>query len=419
MAAIAIGALVLVLAIQLRPSAPVNPSASHARLVEVMTLTKGKVSPQVKGYGRAAPKLVWQALSEVSGAVVYRNPLLEKGRFLAAGTELVRIDPLEYELAVAQAEADVNSARAQLARLAQQRENTDISLGIESNRLQLASEEFVRKQKLQQQGLTSLSELDNQQQSVLSQKKLVQELQNQLALLPDDIKVAKAQLKVSEARLQDANRKLSKTRVSLPFDARIAQVGVESGEVVSNGQMMVEADGLEVMEVEAQVAIHDLITLMKGQRLPLPEGQLPDVSRLNLDASVMLQSGQFEARWPATVARFSEAVNPAQATVGVILEVKQRYGEGKPRPPLTKGMFVEARLSGVAAEHFLVPEHALRGTDLYLMDDQQRLLIKPVTVLFRSGTQVAISGDLEPGMKVVVNDLIPAVAGMSLKVVQS
>ncbi len=48
-----------------------------------------------------------------------------------------------------------------------------------------------------------------------------------------------------------------------------------------------------------------------------------------------------------------------------------------------------------------------------------RLAIKTVDVLFRSAEGVAVSGELEAGDRLVLNDLIPAIEGMSLRTAAS
>lgn len=42
-------------------------------------------------------------------------------------------------------------------------------------------------------------------------------------------------------------------------------------------------------------------------------------------------------------------------------------------------------------------------------------MIKPVEMLFRHEQQVAVEGELKAGEALVLNDLIPAIPGMSLK----
>lgn len=104
---------------------------NKARPVDVISLQQLPLAPVVTGFGRVKPKVEWQAIAEVSGKVVYRHPGLEKGRVLDAGTTLLKIDPLDYELRLAQAEADVSSSQAQLAKLAQEEQNLKTTLKIE------------------------------------------------------------------------------------------------------------------------------------------------------------------------------------------------------------------------------------------------------------------------------------------------
>ncbi|MBY5992626.1 HlyD family secretion protein [Ferrimonas balearica] len=410
------GILILALSVLLRPSPPVNTTYDRARLVSVTQVTEAELAPQITGFGRVQPKVVWQALAEVGGQVVYRNPELEPGRLLKAGTLLLSIDPLEYELRLAQAKADDNSAQAQLNRLDQSEANLQASLALEQDRLRLAEAETQRKASLHERGLISQSELDNQRQSLLSQRQLVQELQNQITLLPGDRAVAEAQLKVAQAAVADAERRLRQTQVVLPMDARIAEVSVEQAQVATQNQVLVEAHGIDRMEVEAQVALHDMRALLGGVA-PRSGTELPRVEALGLSGTLTLSSGDFQAQWPARVTGVREAVDPNQATAGVLMEVRQDYRSLSltERPPLVKDLFVRATLQGPTQQVLTVPAAALRQNRLYLMDDEARLVIRPVEVLFRHGERVAVKGDIQPGQRVVLTDLIPAVEGMALR----
>ncbi|SHI09937.1 efflux RND transporter periplasmic adaptor subunit [Ferrimonas marina] len=409
---IALGVLCLVAAVMLRPKAPVNESYDRARLVEVMPLERAPLAPEISAFGRVEPKRVWQAVAELGGPVRYRNPQLEAGRLLPKGALLLEIEPLEFELRLAQARADRNAAAAQLTRLSQNENNLQASLELEQGRLQLTQAETERKQSLKQRSLISDSELDNQQQSLLAQRKLVQELENQLQLLPDDRQVAQAQLKVAEASVADAERRLSQTRVTMPFDGRVAEVSVETGQVVSANQVMVTLHGIDQMEIEVAVALHDMQRLLGSHS----EDALRNRA-LSLQAEVQLDSGELSVNWDAEVVRIRESVDPNQATVGVVLLVKQDYQQLDlaQRPPLVKDLFVTARIRGPEREQVVVPSRALRGERLYLMDQQSRLRIEPVEVLYRRGDQVAVRGALPSDVDLVLNDLLPAVPGMLLR----
>lgn len=413
--ALAIGVAVLFLAINSRPDVPVKPAQSKARPVDIITLTQTNIAPVVTGFGRVTPKLTWQAIAEVNGKVIYRNPALEKGRVLPAGTELLRIDPTDYQLAVAQAQAEVSAREARLAKLSLDEKNLKTTLAIEQRRLALSRDELARKKNLRQKGLTSQSELDNEQQAFLSQQTRVQDLEAQLKVLPDEKRITEAELEASNLALEQAQRNLDKTQIVLPVDSRIAQVNIERDQVVTPQQVMVIAHGLGAVEVDAQVSIHDMQTVFDTLNGEPNEGFAEKLHQLN--ASVNLSSGSFKEQWPAKVARLSDTVSLNQATVGVILEIalneEQKRGIAT-QPSLVNGMFVKATIEGKPVSHWVIPERALRGDKIYLMEDGV-LKVMPVTILFRRGESVAIAGDLKAGQQLVLNDLLPAVPGMELR----
>lgn len=418
--AVLAGIIILVLAINLRPSPEVKPALERRRPVDVITLQQQPFAPQVVGFGRVAPKVEWQAIAEVSGKVVYRHPDLAKGRVMDAGSILLKIDPLDYELRLAQAEADVSSTLAQLAKLAQQALNLKTTRKIEQRRLALSQQELARKQELRKKGLTSQSAVDLELHTVLANQKALQDIENQLIVLPNERKVTLAQLEVNQSRVEEAKRSLAKTVITLPVDARISRVEIEQDQVVNSQQLMVLAHGIETVEIDAQIALHDMQILASSltQYTAHADG-LPRADQLDLSASIALSSGRFTQQWPAKVARISDTVNASQATVGVILEVDQDYRQLTPEsaPPLVNGMFVEARLSGQPNLHWVIPERALHGDKVYVLAADNSLAILPVTVLFRREGQVAIAGDFQLDQLLVVNDLLPAVSGMALRVV--
>lgn len=114
---VALGVITLIIVTKLRPSAEIKPPEDRSKMVNVQVLEPESIAPQVIGFGKIKPKFEWKAIAEVSGKVVYRHPELNKGNILLAGTEVLRIDPLDYELKLAQAEADLGSSQTQLAKV--------------------------------------------------------------------------------------------------------------------------------------------------------------------------------------------------------------------------------------------------------------------------------------------------------------
>ncbi|WGW00749.1 HlyD family secretion protein [Vibrio sp. YMD68] len=416
--AVIIGVVVLVLAIKMKPSLPVKPAQDRARLVETIPLQLTSMAPLAIGFGKVLPKVEWSAISEVTGKVVYRHPNLEKGQIIPAGTEVLRIDPLDYELKLVQAEADYKSSKTSLTKLNLDEKNLKQTLDIEKNRLKIANTELQRKLDLRKKGLTSQSDVDQQKQSSLSQQKLVLDIEHQLITMPDDRRVAEAAVKVAAAKVQEAQRLLAKTSIVLPQNLRIAEVDIEQQQVVNQQQTMIIAHGIDVMEVEAQLSIHDLQTLASTLgEFSRNESGIPQADLAFPKATIELNSGSLNVTWPAKVARVSETVDYNQATAGVILEIQQNYKDLTPTsvPPLVNGMFVKASIEGQANPSWVIPERALHGNRIYLKDDDNRLVIKTIEVLYRRDNHVIIDGDIEHGQRLILNDLLPAIEGMQLK----
>lgn len=102
---------------------------SHA--VRVVAAQKVDLTPVAEGYGVVQPERVWAAVAQVAGRMIETHPRLRNGEILPAGTRLFRIDPVDYERSLAQAQAqlaehDVGAANARSS-LALQRRDFDLA----------------------------------------------------------------------------------------------------------------------------------------------------------------------------------------------------------------------------------------------------------------------------------------------------
>jgi len=413
-----VGIVVLVLVVKMRSHPPLELQSEPSKLVEIVVLKQMPVIAQVDAFGRVSPKIQWQLLPEVGGRVVYKHPDLAVGKVLPKDTLLLSIDPLDYQIRLAQAQADRNALEGQLAGKKLQLNNLQLSLEIEKNRYVLVKSELRRNETLRQQKLISQSELDAEKQNLLAQQQKLQELNNSLNLMPNETDILQAQLQQAIAREDEAHSQLAKTEIRQPFEGRVAEVNVENHQVVSPQQVLARINGIEVMEIEAQLSLADVMTLMKTVTKPAGEDkQLPRAEALGLSAEISLKGAAYSFSWPAKVSRIGETVDPTLATISVVLQVEQQYRElniGQ-SPPLVNGMFVSARIKGGERNYWMVSERALHGDKLYIMNQDNRLQLLEVKVLFRQEGQVAIEGELVDGMQLVSTDIIPAVNGMLLR----
>ena len=400
-----------------------KPPEERARAVRVITAELVRLVPRVTGFGSVYPGTVWSAIAQVAGEVVYVHPDLKKGAILAAGTEIVRISPADFVLAISQAQANIRSAEAKLAELKVTETNTVDLLKIEKRGLELREAELARKQVLLERGTVAQSALELEQRETLTQRKKVQDLENALRLLPTQRAVQQEQIAVYQTQLESAKLDLARTRIKLPFDARIAEVNVEAEQFVQTGGTLATADSLDVAEVEAQIPISQFRAMVHaGAAGDLPTGITAQslsriVKTIGFEATVRLRVGNDVVEWPARFARISDTVDPKTRTIGAIVAVDGAYASAAPgeRPPLTKGMFVEIEIRTRARdESIVVPRSAFHDGRLYVVNVDGRLDIRSVTTGLVQGDLAAIDEGIEPGDRIVVSDLIPAVAGMLL-----
>jgi multidrug efflux system membrane fusion protein len=422
---LALGVVVLVWMVR-GSEAPRQAEPSEVRLpVRVIEVEPTRFVPRALGYGYVQPGAVWEAVAEVAGKIVFRHENLEQGRILEAGTVILEIDPASYELTVTRIEAEIESARAELAELTAREANARSSLEIERRALVLAEQDLTRKKSLMARGNASQAAVDQSESARLIQRQRAQELDNTLNLMPSERRLLDARLALQQAQLGEAKLDLERTTIRLPFDARIAEASVELTEFVNLGQALVVADSIDLAEVAAQVAIHQLAPL-----IPAGAGlsgftteqlsQLP--GKLGLSAEVRLNTGDFTAAWPARFDRLSETIDPQTRTVGLIVAVDDPYRQAIPgrRPPLAKNMYVEVELRGRPQDQrIVVPRVAIhRGPAgdmvVYLVDGADRLVFRPIEVGARQSNFFVVESGLEGGERLVVSDLIPAIEGMLL-----
>lgn len=417
---IALGVAALVFLVRTRSVPEQAPLAEQARPVRVIEVPAVTVIPRALAYGNVQPGKVWEAVAEVGGKIVEQHPRLENGEIVTAGSVLLRIDPSDYELEVAEAETDIQATEAQLAELEVQESNARASLAIEEEALQLSENELQRLRRLAGQGTVTQSAFEQQQRTTLAQRQNVQNLRNTLNLIPAQRRLLEAQLARYRAQLATARLNLERTTITAPFAGRVAEVNVELTQFVRQGEVLVTLDGIDVAEVPAQVPVGRMRTLIQADpRMPLADLNMDSVREvLGLEATVRLRLQDFAVEWDARFDRIGEAIDPQTRTVGVIVAVDEPYRRAQPgiRPPLVKNMFVEVELRGKPRpDSLVIPRTALHEDRVYVVNPDDRLERRPVTIGFTQPAFVTIASGLEVGERVVVSDLVPAIDGMRLE----
>jgi len=265
------------------------------------------------------------------------------------GQVIARLDNAEFVQAVAEAEAEREVARANLAEA--------------QSLLKIAARELKRVDQLSERGVSSASQRDTAQAEQLARKAHVQ--------------VTRAQLAQAEARLETARIRLGYTEVRADWDGQgeqrlVAERYVDQGETVSANSELLRIVALDPIKAVIFVTEKEYAGLRPGQSVSLSTDAYPNRSF----------NGVIERVAPV----FREATRQAR------IEVRA----DNPDLALKPGMFVRA---GVVlerlAEATVIPAQALTRRDevpgvFRLADDGGSVSWLPVTPGIRQGERLQI-----------------------------
>lgn len=385
-------------------------------VARILVAEMARVRTTVRGYGNVQAARNWEAVAEVAGTVVWRHPELETGNVITAGTKVLRIDPTGYELAIAQAEADLAALEADAAQLTVDEANTSRLLALEEDRLTLAEAELARVRDLAERGVAAQSALDAQERTTLQVRRGVEELRNANALIPSRRARLEAQVARTRTILARATRDLDKTDVFTPFDLRVSEVRVEHHQFVSAGQSLVAADDIGQAEITAQIPVDSFRRLLSGTTENGPM-TISDLSERFADiaAEVRLVSDPSQT-WTGRLVRVESALDPQARSVPAVIAVDDPYAGANPplRLPLVPNMYVEVILTGPEEPaRITLPDGAIHeGNVVYLRNEEGRLELRAVSVDWRQSGMAVLDGGITAGEEVVVDDLMPAIPGM-------
>jgi RND family efflux transporter MFP subunit len=228
---------------------------------------------------------------------------------------------------------------------------------------------------------------------------------------------AQAALVAAEARLEKAKRDLARAKIRAPFAGRVRAKIADLGEYVAPGVPVASVYSVDVAEVrlpvpDVNLAYLDLPVDYRGAAAQEPGPE------------VMLYTNFAGKRhsWVGRIVRVEGEIDPVSRMVHVVAQVNDPYGkqESEDGLPLAVGMFVEAEIAGSVVDGAItVPRTALRGGQVLIVDDEDRLRFRDVDVLRVDRQSVIIVGGLAPGERVCVSTLEAVSDGMKVRSVNA
>ena len=347
-----------------RPSGPIP-------LVRTIGVTAGPHAVTIQGEGTVRPLQEIQLVPEVDGKVVDMSPALVDGGEFRLGDTLLRIDPVDYQLAVTLAQAKVKAA--------------------ESN-LQLAEEEAAAALEEWRMLYSGNPEAEPEPPPLVAKEP-------QLA-------AALAKLEAENADLRKAQLNLERTELMAPFDGRVSQENVDLGQYVSPGQALATLYSTESAEVVIPLEDESLFWfLVPG----FTDGEGP-----GSPATVRARIGGRDLSWAGGVVRAEGKLDERTRMINVIIRVDKPYAT---RPPLAMGLFVTVEIEGrYLPKAAVIPRPALHEDDVvWVVDEENRLRFRKVDVARVQGDKVVVEAGLKDGERVVITPLKAVTHGMAVR----
>ncbi|HWA16247.1 MAG TPA: HlyD family secretion protein [Gemmatimonadales bacterium] len=286
--------------------------------------------------------------------------LVEENQSVRQGDTLVRLDPRDLQLKLAQAEADyataltavgtrarTGAASAQLAATQAQAQSAQAAVSSAEAALRKATSDLERVKGLAAQQIVPAQQLDAAQAAYDAAKANLESAQRTASSLTSQVSAsgaavgaAQARLASAQAAVENARLQLSYTVIISPISGTIARRSVEPGALVSVGQTL--------MSVIPDSGVWVTANLKETQLAGVDVG---DPATFTVDAYGGREfKAHVESVSPATGARF--ALLPPDNATGNFTKVVQRVpvrlrvdGPVDPAHPLRPGMSVVATIA--------------------------------------------------------------------------
>jgi RND family efflux transporter MFP subunit len=347
-----------------RGAPPVVPVA-----VEAVRVQPSSFQVVVRAEGTVEPRTQSTLIPQVSGVVRSISPSFRDGGFFEKGDVLVTLDPKDYELAIASAEAQVAQAESALEQ-------------------ELAQAEVVK-----------------------NDWKLLGKKAPELGLRKPQIAAARAAVLSARAQLERARTDLERTRIRGPYAGQVLEKSVDVGQFVSPGTVLARIYATDYVEIRLPLSPREL------EFVDLPQHYRDDAgkpSEAGPAVSVLADIGRHSWRWEGRIVRAEGAIDTSSRQLFVVAQVDDPYGRGpQGRPPLRIGQFVRAEIAGRTLEPaFVLPRGALReGNEVLIVDADSRLERRPVTVAWSDEGNMVITEGLAAGEVVNITPLAVASSG--------
>jgi RND family efflux transporter MFP subunit len=368
---IVLGGLIAVAALFLlnRPEAPRLPAApSEGIAVETLTVTPVDYRIMVESYGTVRPRTENTLFAQVAGQIVSTSPNFRAGGFFEQGEVLLRVDPRDYEAAVAGARANLVAAE------------------------QALQEEEAQAEQVRQ----DWQRLGNGEPAP------------PLVLRLPQLEAARAALESARAALRQAELDLERTGIRAPYAGRVLQAAVDVGQIITSSTELAAIYAVDTVEIRLPLKNRDLAYIR------LPESYRFNASNANALPDVTIISNLVgEQRWAGKIVRTEGAIDTGTQQLYVVARIDDPYGQkARGRQPLKINQYVTATIAGeTVAGALVIPNSAIyQGSYVYIVEDGV-LRRRDIDIVWQNDTEAIVASGLAAGDALVLTPLGQVISG--------
>lgn len=244
--------------------------------VTVENTKRRTIRETVSASGKIFPETEVKISSDVSGEIT--ELYVKEGDSVTMGQVLAKIRPDEYQSAVEQGEASVNTARSQrqisssnVQGSSAQIEQLKADVRRTKAQLEVARNAHQRNEQLHKDGVISTSEFETSlgnlraaESGLAAAEAGLKSAESSAAAARENVRVSEFGITSASARLKELRTSLQKTIITAPVSGIVSKLNVEKGErVVGTLQMagteMMRIANLSSMEVQVDVSENDIL----------------------------------------------------------------------------------------------------------------------------------------------------------------
>lgn len=365
--------VILVLIFISEPTAQRESAAREtAMLVNVTPVSRGDYRPVFVTTGTVRPESEIVLSSRVSGEIIQRFQSFNPGEIVTKGTELVKIDPADFN----------NTLQLRMSEL----HRAEANLSIEKGQQEVARQDY----QLSDENLSEANEA--------------------LVLRIPQLKTAQAEVTAARAAVEQARLDLERTSVKAPFNAQILSRQVDVGSQVSPGDELARLVGIETYWVEA------MVPQSRIQWIAFPDDESGEGAEVRVRNRSAWDAEDYRT---GRLTKMVGALNEQTRLVRVLVSVPDPLGvkSDLEKPlPLLIGAFVETGIVGKKLEDVvkLNRDFVRKGQTVWVMEDE-KLDIRDVEILVTDAQHAYIREGLNDGDKVVTTNLATVVDDAPLR----